>query len=98
VWDRSCIPLCESLLRCLFGNPFRPAAPLAPELLGWHDGLLVSMARRMYESRDFGEMPVLADMLEDAGCRDARVLGHCRNAGPHARGCWVVDLILSKDR
>ena len=23
-------------------------------------------------------------------------LGHCRGPGPHARGCWVVDLLLGK--
>ncbi len=50
----------------------------------------------MYESLDFTEMPVLADMLDDAGCGDARVLGHCRGQNPHARGCFVVDAILGK--
>jgi hypothetical protein len=34
----------------------------------------------------------------DAGCADEDVLAHCRGPGPHVRGCWVVDLILSKDR
>jgi hypothetical protein len=34
----------------------------------------------------------------DAGCDADAVLAHCRGPGPHARGCWVVDLILSKDR
>jgi hypothetical protein len=33
-------------------------------------------------------------MLEDAGCRDAQVLGHCRRPGPHAPGCFVVDALL----
>jgi hypothetical protein len=83
------------LLRCIFGNPFRPAA-IAPGVLAWHDGLLVAQAQRMYESRDFAEMAVTADMLEDAGCRDAQVLAHCRSPGGHARGCFVVDLLLGK--
>jgi hypothetical protein len=51
----------------------------------------------MYESRDFGAMPILADALQDAGCEDAAILGHCRGAGPHVRGCWVVDLVLGKE-
>jgi hypothetical protein len=94
-WDRSCLALGVGLLRCLFGNPFRPVA-LPSDLFGWHGGLLGSMARRMYESRDFAELPVLADMLEDAGCGDVRVLEHCRGPGPHARGCFVVDHLLAR--
>jgi hypothetical protein len=83
-------------LRCLFGNPFRPAT-LDPAWLSWHNRLPVSMARQMYDSRDFADMPVLADALEEAGCRDADILGHCRFGGDHVRGCWVVDLLLGKE-
>jgi hypothetical protein len=50
----------------------------------------------MYDSRDFSDMPVLADALEEAGCRDAEILGHCKSGGEHVRGCWVVDLLLGK--
>jgi hypothetical protein len=42
-------------------------------------------------------MPILADALEEAGCTDAAILGHCRGPGPHVRGCWVVDLLLGKE-
>jgi hypothetical protein len=90
--DRATYP---GLLRCIFGNPFRPAE-IAPKVLAWRDGLLVALAQRMYESRDFAEMGVMTDMLEDAGCRDAQVLGHCRGPASHARGCFVVDLLLGK--
>jgi hypothetical protein len=83
------------LLRCIFGNPFRSAS-LAPAVLAWQGGLLVSMARRMYDSRDFTDMPVLADALEEAGCQNADIVGHCRSGGEHVRGCWVVDLLLGK--
>jgi hypothetical protein len=54
------------------------------------------MASRMYESRDFADMPVLADGLEESGCTDPDILGHCRSGGEHVRGCWVVDLVLGK--
>ena len=27
---------------------------------------------------------------------DAEMLDHCRGPGPHARGCWVADLLLGK--
>jgi hypothetical protein len=81
-----------ALLRDIFGNPFRPVA-FDPS---WRTEAVVGLARGMYESRDFGPMPVLADALEDAGCADAGVLTHCRGPGPHVRGCWVVDLVLGK--
>jgi hypothetical protein len=50
----------------------------------------------MYGSRDFAPMPILADVLQDAGCSHPDILAHCRGDGPHARGCWVLDLILGK--
>jgi hypothetical protein len=50
----------------------------------------------MYESRDFSAMPILADALQDAGCESTTILDHCREPGPHVRGCWVVDLVLRK--
>jgi hypothetical protein len=51
----------------------------------------------MYDSRDFSDMPVLADALEEAGCANQDVLSHCRNRGDHVRGCWVIDGILGKE-
>jgi hypothetical protein len=86
----------SDLLRDIIGlRPFRPIT-IDPSWLSWHGGLLVSMARRVYESRDFSDVPVLADALEEAGCIDADILGHCRSGGDHFRGCWVVDLLLGK--
>ncbi len=89
-------PIQAVLLRCLLGSlPFR-AVSLDPAWLSWQRGLVVSMARRMYDSRVFTGMPVLADALEDAGCSNPDILGHCRSDSEHARGCWVVDLLLGK--
>jgi hypothetical protein len=85
------------LLREIFGTPFYSVI-IEPSWRTWHGGLLVSMARRMYESRDFSDVPVLADALEEAGCEDADILGHCRQAWEHVRGCWVVDLVLGKQQ
>jgi hypothetical protein len=80
------------LMRCVFGNPFRPAAfdPM------WRTSTVVSMARGMYDSRDFSAMPILADALQDAGCDSDDILAHCRGDSPHVRGCWIVDLCLDK--
>lgn len=86
-------PLRCLLLRDMFGNPFRPTI-INLVWLTWHDGLLVSMAQKMYNDRDFLDMPILADALEEAGCTDADILSHCRGPGPHVRGCWAVDLRL----
>jgi hypothetical protein len=81
------------VLRCLFGNPFSPV-PLNP---AWLTSPVVDLARTMYDNRDFNALPILADALEDAGCDNAEMLAHCRGAGPHLRGCWVVDLVLGKE-
>jgi hypothetical protein len=63
----------------------------------WRTPTAVALAKQMYESRDFGAMPILADALQDAGCDSAEVLSHCRDAKQvHVRGCWVVDLVLGK--
>ncbi len=81
------------LVRDIFGNPFRPVA-FSPS---WRSDTAVSLARGMYEARDFAAMPILADALQDAGCDNADILDHCRDAkGGHVRGCWVVDLVLGK--
>lgn len=87
-------PLTDAL-RDIIGNPFLPTA-LTSTWLTWHDGLIVSMARRMYASRNFSDLPILADALEEAGCTNADILNHCRQPGDHVRGCWVVDLLLGK--
>jgi hypothetical protein len=77
----------------IFGNPFRRVA-FDPN---WRTATAVGLAQTMYDARDFNAMPILADALQDAGCEDAAILGHCRDAnGVHVRGCWVVDLVLGK--
>ena len=81
-----------TLLRDIFGNPFRTVAFDA----AWRTSTVVALARQVYGSRDFGAMPILADALQDAGCDSDDVLNHCRGPGPHVRGCWVIDLVLGK--
>jgi hypothetical protein len=83
------------LLRDLFGALFRPAA-LDPAWLAWHGGTVARIARTIYDERRFGDLPILADALEEAGCSSGAILGHCRGPGDHVRGCWVVDLVLGK--
>ncbi|HEY1191218.1 MAG TPA: hypothetical protein VGE74_26525 [Gemmata sp.] len=78
------------LVRCVFGNPFRPAT-FDP---AWRTPTAVALARGIYADRAFDRMPILADALMDAGCNDTEILGHCRTGEPHARGCWVIDGLL----
>jgi hypothetical protein len=82
-------------LREVFGNPFRPPR-LDPAWLAWNGGAVGSLARSIYAEKAFGEIPVLADALEDAGCADPAVLAHLRGGDSHARGCWVLDLLLGR--
>ena len=81
-----CIPL-----RCIVGNPFRPVRP-GP----WITTAALTVAQDIFDRRDFAALPILADLLEEAGCPEQQVLDHCRQPGEHARGCWVVDLVLGK--
>jgi hypothetical protein len=153
-----------ALLRCLFGNPWRPVTvahdgwkdPKSKiiadwrleektvfwksdwkRLLVWNGGTVPLLARAIYAERRWEDLPILADALIEAGCPeeercrhceasgyhryadfadgtpnysdsapcgwcggDGRVphplLPHLRGPGPHAKGCWVVDLILGK--
>ncbi len=83
------------LIRCVFGNPFRPVA-IEPVSL---TPAVVSIARAAYDERllpsgelDAARLAVLADALEDVGCV-GEVLAHLRGQR-HVRGCWVIDIIL----
>jgi hypothetical protein len=81
------------LLRCIFGPLlFRPVT-LNP---AWQTATVLSLAQSIYDQRQFENMSILADALEDAGCKNAEILTHCRQPEEHVRGCWVVDLILGK--
>jgi hypothetical protein len=79
------------LLRCVVGNPFRPISP-GP----WITPASFTVAQDAYDRRDFAALPMLADLLEEAGCPEQSLFDHCRQPGEHARGCWVVDLVLGK--
>jgi hypothetical protein len=62
----------------------------------WLTPKVVQLTQSIYDNRAFDRLPALADALEQAGCHDADILGHCRRPGVHVRGCWVLDLLLGK--
>jgi hypothetical protein len=54
------------------------------------------MAKLICEEEAFSRMTMLAQALEEAGCHDPDILAHCRQPGPHVRGCWLLDLLLGR--
>jgi hypothetical protein len=73
-------PRWAALLRCLFGNPFRPVLDRGEiadfGTRAWCEAR--DVAEAIYADRDFGALPQLADALEEAGCESAEVLAHLR--------------------
>lgn len=82
-----------SLLREIFGNPFRCVA-VDP---AWRTSTVICLAETIYDECRFTAVPILADALEDAGCTNQDILEHCRSGAGHVRGCWVVDQVLGKE-
>jgi hypothetical protein len=63
--------------------------------LDWNSGTVLRIARAIYSSQSFIDLPILADALTDAGCGDDRILGHLRAEMEHSRRCWVLRLLLA---
>jgi hypothetical protein len=80
-----------ALVREVFGNPLRPAAPAFVSVRA--DPTVARVAQAIHEEGRFEEVPVLGDALEEAGCADPAILAHCRSDKGHVRGCWVLDLV-----
>ena len=62
----------------------------------WRTTPVLDLAEQMYDENEFSRMPILSDALLDAGCGLDSIVKHCRGAGEHVRGCWVLDMILRK--
>ena len=84
-----------TLLRDLFGNPFRSVI-VSSAWLGWNDRTVAKLAQGVYDDRAFDRLPIMGDALEEAGCDNADILDHCRQPGQHVRGCWAVDLLTGR--
>lgn len=64
----------------------------------WLSADVLRMAASAYDDREFGELFMIADALEEAGCDEQDVLQHlrgfqrhplCREADGHAPECWL---------
>jgi hypothetical protein len=93
VEQQSCL---SEILDDLAGPLPRPA-PLRPCWLQRNGGIVSRMAQVIHADRTFSDLPILADALEEAGCDRTDILSHCRGGGAHARGCWILDLLLGKE-
>ncbi|MGL5097576.1 MAG: hypothetical protein ACRDD1_18460, partial [Planctomycetia bacterium] len=80
------------VVRDVVGNPFPPPVDLSP----WRTPLVVELAEAIYQTRDYGLMPVLADALEEAGCGNEVILDHARAAKPHVHGCWLLGALTGR--
>jgi hypothetical protein len=84
-----------SPFRDVFGNPFRPVQVDPAWTARGHEAVQ-KLARRIAEEASLTDLPVLADVLDAAGCTAAALVDHCRRPGKHVRGCWVLDLVLER--
>lgn len=85
------------IMRDVFADPSRPVS-LEASWLSTNEGTVANIAAAIYDERAFERMPELADALEQSGCHNQSMLEHCRAQGEHVRGCWVLDLLLEKDK
>ena len=93
--------LCCSLVRDIFGPSLhQERSPLCPACI---TEKVVQLANAAYMERSLpdgtleaGRLAVLADALQEAGCAEGGLLEHLRGPGPHCRGCWGIDLLLSR--
>jgi hypothetical protein len=76
-------------------SPLNPAqVTFDPSWLVANNGIALKVAQAIDAWRAFGELPILADALEEAGCDDARILRHLRGKMEHTRNCWVLRRLL----
>lgn len=85
----------DDLLSDMSGN-LGQKVTLRPSWLRRNDRIVSRIAQGIYDEQSFADLPILADALEEVGCDNAAILNHCRQPGEHARGCWVLDLLLGK--
>ncbi len=91
-----------SIFHEVMGNPFSARVAVGPRSLtpplSWQvaiSDMAEAMARGIVDQRAFDRMPILADVLEEDGCRDVELLEHLRTPDTvHLAGCWALDFVL----
>jgi hypothetical protein len=79
----------------IVGDPFEKARP-APACVRHPTVRPLLSALAGMDRIDPVGMLALADALEEAGCAEADVIAHCRDQGPHFRGCWALEILAGR--
>jgi hypothetical protein len=84
------------LLRDIVGNPFYEKPVIDPVWQRLDHGNVARLVEVIYREERWGDLPILADALEEVGCCQEDLLDHLRGPGPHVRGCWVLDAVVDQ--
>lgn len=84
-----------ALLQEMVG-PWPRLPAVDPLWLAANDGTARRLAEEVSLEGAFELTPILADALEDAGCDEEGILRHLRGPNSHVRGCWCIDLLLTR--
>jgi hypothetical protein len=60
----------------------------------WLTPTVVGLAHAIAAGNEYGNLVVLGDSLEEAGCTDLAVLKHCRAGSLHTDYCWVTAALV----
>lgn len=83
------------ILRLMVPNPHARAT--IPGIMQWLDtdaARVHRIAREIYETKRWQDLPVLWDAMTDAGCEDMDIRATCMNPLNVHRGWWVLDALL----
>ena len=67
--------------------------PFGPDVCNDPRGSIAAMAREIYDTGRFSELPILGDAISDASPHLTEVIDHLHRK-EHYRGCWALDWIL----
>lgn len=79
-----------ALIREVFGNPYHRIPSglfvIARQngMVPWINRGVLRLSQAIDDERSFDRMPILADMIEDAGCEELELIWHLRDKEP----CW----------
>jgi hypothetical protein len=65
--------------------------------LSWNGGIVRKLAQAIADEQAWDQLPILADALEEAGCRNSELIEHFRAGEPHVSCCWILDIMLQQE-
>ena len=72
----------------------KPNIIISPESLAWNNQTLSKLATQIYNNKQFEDMSILADALQDANAT-TQFIQHCYKP-VHIKGCWLIDILMEK--